>query len=831
MKGASLKRYRNKRDFGKTPEPKGDRLFTDGNIFVVQKHAASRLHYDLRLQIGDVLKSWAVTKGPSLDTTVRRLAVHVEEHPIEYADFEGTIPEGQYGAGSVIVWDRGTWAPMGDPEAGFARGNLKFRLAGEKLRGGWALVRVKDKEETGKSWLLVKEYDDYARPESQYDILKEQPDSVATGRSIEEISAAAKPRKKPRPAKVKLSMLTGVHKGSLPNRVPPQLATARDSPPDGDDWLHEIKFDGYRTAARIDNGDVRLLTRNGLDWTERYGLLADAIAKLRCKQAMIDGEVIVQGDNGVSSFTALQQTLSEGATERLIFYAFDLMHLDGYDLTDVPLVDRKRALAGLLAPAIDQHSQIQLSEHVVGRGPEFLEQASRMTLEGVVSKRTNATYSPRRTQTWTKTKCVNSDEFVIVGYTVSEAAGGLAALHLAEPRGDGLKYAGKVGTGFSQSEQQQLAARLEAIAAKKPAVTIPKRQVRIAGKWVAPTLVAEIEYSTRTADGILRHPVYKGLRADKPYLAAVKTESTPRKRYVTEADLASIWVTNPDRVMFGGPSKLELALYYARVGDWMLPELMHRPVSLVRCTTGDESDNFYQRHKSQGMPAPIKTIRLRDEDSRKKADYLYIDAARGLLSLAQFGAVEFHTWGCHVEKPERPDRFIVDLDPGDDLRWREVVKAALDIREQLVELGLVPFVKTTGGKGLHIVVPIVRRHTWASLRGFSESFAKYLSGKSPDRYTSSVSKRSRRGRIFIDYMRNFRGSTAVAAYSLRARQGAPVSMPLGWSELTDVEDPHEYNYATAPTVLSEREVDPWAQIDKSARMITRGMEQKLGVRY
>jgi bifunctional non-homologous end joining protein LigD len=832
----ALERYRKKRDFSKTREPAGAGQAADARLFVVQKHAARRLHYDLRMQFGDTLRSWAVPQGPSLDPKIRRLAVRVEDHPLEYYDFEGPIPKGQYGAGAMIVWDRGTWVPMGDPEADYQKGTIKFRLSGEKLGGGWTLVRIKNDTQRGDNWLLIKERDPYARPEAEGNILDEAPESVISGRRVEEISdePAAEPAKaKPRPRTVRVAKLAGAKPAALPSGLRPQLASPSTAVPAGDDWLHEIKLDGYRTMARIEDGAVRFITRSGHDWTDRYGSLAGAFAKIPCKQAMIDGEIVVQDQAGVSRFPALQDALAEGRTHDLTFFAFDLPYLDGYDLAEVPLLARKQALEALLEPVAVATSPVQLSSHIQGHGPDFLEQASRMGLEGVISKRADAHYRPGRTKTWLKTKCLFSDEFQIVGFTESAAAGGLGALLVAEAQeDDGLRYAGRVGTGYSAAEADRLHARLQALRQDEPAVALPAADRRKA-VWVRPALQAEVHYGSRTADGILRHAVYKGLRADKPAptTSAGRAPKTPRQRYVTDEDLASVWVTNPDRRMFGagGPTKLELALYYVQVGEWMLPELVLRPVSLLRCPTGKAADCFFQRHAMSGMPEAIRQISLREEGSKERADYLYLENARGLLALAQFGAVELHSWGCRVDKPERPDRMVFDLDPDEGLPWRQVVDAAFAVRQSLEDLGFVPFVKTTGGKGLHVVVALARRQAWPEVRRFAEAFAVHMARRLPKLFTANMAKSSRRGRIFLDYLRNGRSATAVAAYSLRARPGAPASTPVTWDELVEIDEAADLNYATVPVRLTEVD-DPWAELARSARPLTKEMERRLEAR-
>ncbi len=843
----TLERYREKRRFDRTPEPTGAERAADGRLYVVQKHAARRLHYDLRLQLGDALKSWAVTRGPSLDPADRRLAVHVEDHPLDYGGFEGTIPKGEYGGGAVIVWDRGTWVPVGDPEEGYRKGRLKFRLAGEKLKGGWTLARMKSRGERTDNWLLIKERDDYARPGEGDAIYAEAPESVLSGRPIESLQAAAaparsaKPAPKPSPSRTaapKPDRLAGARQAALPSFVPPQLAAQTTTAPDGEEWLHEIKFDGYRTLARIGDGEVRLLTRNGHDWTDRYGDLAEAFRVLPVGQAVIDGEIIVQDEHGISSFAQLQEALSQRAGDRLLFYAFDLVYLDGYDLSPVPLSERKRALAALLQPWADEASPLQLSEHVIGGGPAFLVQASERGLEGIVCKRLDAPYQSGRTRTWRKVKCVNAGDFVIVGFTESEAAGGLAALLLAEPEEGGLRYVGKVGTGFAAKQAQDLRARLRAFARPSPALSLPAGAPKRGVTWTEPKLMADVRFATRTTDGRLRQASFQGLRQDRiadeeaPGPVGPMEPARPRRRLISDEDLAAVWVTNPDREMFGagGPRKLDIAVYYAAVGDWMLPELLRRPVSLVRCPTGEQGGCFFQRHASPGMPPEVKKIPLREESTRKRADYVFIEDARGFLGLAQFGTVEFHPWGCRVDEPEKPDRMIFDLDPDEGLPWRNVVEASLTVRDALADLGLPAFVKTTGGKGIHVVVPLLPARSWDTVFRFSRALAEKLARSEPARFTTNMAKQKRRGRIFLDFHRNHRSSTAVAAYSLRARPGAPVSTPLSWDELSQLDDPRELNWSSVPRRLLAGHADPWQDIDEAAGSITPDLEARVEVK-
>ena len=831
LKKGRLEHYVAKRDFDRTPEPQRSDPTATGDMFVVQKHNATQLHYDFRLEIGGVLKSWAVSKGPSLDPRVKRLAVHVEDHPISYGGFEGTIPAGQYGAGEVIVWDTGTWAPMVDVEQGLAKGDLKIRLVGEKLRGGWALVRIKGDE---KNWLLIKERDTYSVPEDDWIITETAPLSVISGVAIEALAAPSPPRRKRRaPPKPIAKNIPGARKAKLGDVPKPQLATLDDTPPVGAKWIHEIKFDGYRTLARIENGAVSLFTRNGHDWTERYQLIADALTQAKCKSAIVDGEVCVQLANGATNFAALQHALGEGAQEKLVFFAFDLLHLDGHDLTRSPQLDRKRALDGLIAALIDDTSPVQYSEHHSGSGADLFAQAARLGLEGIVSKNTKAAYAPGRSRNWLKTKCVAAENFAIVGYIPSTAAGGLGSLLLADSSTDGLTYAGKVGTGFSGTVAKELLTKLERLARDEPVFTLQIEQPPKNTVWVEPKLIAEVQYANRTPKGHLRAPSYKGLRPDKSVGAAITPPNKARPpRLVTDTDLANIWITNPGRAMFAkdGPTKLDLALYYARVGDWMLPQIVARPVTLVRCTTGKTKDCFYQRHFSQGMPHDVHSVDLREEGGKDRAEFLFIKDAKGLLSLSQFGVIEFHPWGCKADRPERPDRMVLDLDPDESLDWRDVRAAAVEVRDFLDDLGLASFVRTTGGKGLHVVTALERRTTWKGLKVFGKGLVDTMARQMPGRYTSNPTKPPRRGRIYLDYLRNTRGATAVGSYSIRARPGVPVATPLTWDELAQVDDPTEFNVSTVPARLDGLAADPWADLEASARRISHAMEVAVGVK-
>lgn len=808
MAETKLNKYRGKRDFSKTTEPAGGAAASGSMRFVVHKHSATADHYDLRLEHDGVLLSWAVPRGPSLNPADKRLAVHTEDHPIEYIDFEGVIPEGEYGGGPMIVWDTGDWAPMEDVDAGLRKGGFKFRLWGEKLKGGWMLTKLKGRpgDNDKENWLLFKEHDPAVDTET--DILAERPESVKSGLTTEQLLEAAKPK----PIKlVKASSVDGAVKAPPPEQVEPQLAASATEPPQETQvthWLHEIKFDGYRTIAHMIDGKVKLITRSGIDWTKRYGDLPKEFAKLPVKQAIIDGEIVVLDEKGISRFAALQDALSEGAGSKLHFYAFDLLYLDGYDLRGAGLTDRKQLLSQMLGGHISGRSAIQLSDHVEGDGDALYERASELGLEGIVSKRTNATYQSGRTSTWVKVKAKPVGDFVIAGYTVSAAAEGLASLALAEFVDGELEYRGKCGTGFDAAMLTQLLHRLEPL--QDPALKLEGAPKDII--WVQPVLRCKVHYANRTSDNLLRHSVFKGL---------IETELTasaaPRQRLITDADLASISITNPTRRLFGksGPTKLDIAVYYAAVGDFMLPHLFNRPVSLFRCPTGLPKDCFFQRHAFKGMPQSINVFETQNSDEEDKT-YLTIEDAKGYLALAQFGVVEFHAWGSHLTHLEKPDRVTFDLDPGEGIEFREVVEAAVHLRGQLEAFGLVPFVKTSGGKGLHLVVPIEPKQTWKQVHAVTGEMAATMAKTAPDTFVTTIGAQNRKRRILIDIHRNARSATAVSPYSLRARTNMPASTPLDWRDLESIDAPVDLNYSTLPGLLTTSG-DPWAEINESAR--------------
>ncbi|HUO13036.1 MAG TPA: DNA ligase D [Caulobacteraceae bacterium] len=811
---SGLTAYRAKRRFDETPEPKGGAAGGDDPIFVIQKHHARRMHYDLRLEMGGALKSWAVPEGPCLDPKVRRFAKLVEDHPLEYAKFEGRIPAGNYGAGTVIIWDRGTYVTLKDPEQGLADGEVKFRLAGEKLSGGWTLVRLKDDP---TNWLLIKERDPAARPLAEYDVLEAEPNSVVSGRPVDEEPVV---RDRPKPSKA--AKIPGAVAASFPSKWRPQLADTADAPPKTEGWMHEIKYDGYRTLVFFNAGEVRLVTRNGLDWTKRYGALAKAFAKLPCKSALIDGEVVVQDARGVSSLNLLEQALSDGDSHAMTYFAFDLVHLDGYDLSGAKLIDRRRALEGLLAPLIDETSPIQFSDHVEGDGEALFAEASRMGLEGIVSKKLDARYVQSRSPSWVKVKRVEIAPFVIIGF-MSNLPKSASSLILAEERDGELVYAGRAGSGIGDARARELYQALSPDERDTPAIAVPKTP---GAHWVEPNWVAEIGYRSRSAQDAPRAPVFMSY-APRPAPTARKAL---KPKLIGDRDLASITLTNPEREMFAGSgvTKLDLALYYARVGDWLLPELLRRPVTVIRCPTGDIKDLFYQRHAFAGLPPGVETVELADE--KERAAFITVTEPKGFLGLTQFGAVEFHLWGCHVDDPEHPDRIVMDLDPDESLPWSRVCDGAETLRERLEAMGLRPFLRTTGGKGLHLVLALAPGHDWPLVKGFAMALAKAAADDSPTLFTAIASKERRKGRIYVDYLRNARGASAVASYSLRAKPNFPVATPIEWDEVRKLSGGAAFNRLNIVKRLESLAADPWDELGSGVGKITPRMQRDVGMK-
>jgi bifunctional non-homologous end joining protein LigD len=810
----ALARYRTKRDFAKTPEPSGRTAASVGQRFVIQKHAARRLHYDLRLELDGTLKSWAVTKGPSLVPGEKRLAVHVEDHPIDYQSFEGTIPTGEYGAGAVIVWDRGTWVPTGDPHRGYAKGHLEFRLQGEKLKGRWHLVRMNGKRQN--NWLLIKSDDDAARSAGGPNILDEEPQSVMTGRTLEDVAAEApKPKTRrarqpasqapPAPPRVEVEKLRGATRGPMPAFIEPCLSTLYPRPPKGQRWVHEIKFDGYRLQVRIERGRVRLSTRSGQDWTSKFGTrLIEALKRIPATTAILDGELVVEDAGGASDFSALQADLSEGNTDRLVLYLFDLLHVDGFDIKRVALTERKRVLEVLLAQAAPQ-GPVRYSEHFDEDGDLLFKHACRLGLEGIVSKVRTAPYQSGRGRNWLKSKCSQRQEFVIAGYLPSTTSRRMVgSLVLGYYRDGRLFYAGRVGSGFSESIARDLWQRLNVLRVAEPPLEGVPPEYAQKVRWVAPRLVAEVEYGSWTAGGVLRRAVFKGVRDDKPAAASAPEE---KPEVVAEAAglPASVRLTHPDRIYWpdAGITKQGLAEFYAAIWDWIAPHMVNRPLSLLRCPEGIEGECFFQKHAWAGVHRSVSRIRDREEE------LLFIHNLEGLTSLVQAGVLEIHPWGATVNDPDRPDRVVFDLDPGEGVAWPEVIAAALDVRSRLAAIELESFVKTSGGKGLHVVVPMHPKHSWDDVNGFARQLAENMAKEAPRRFTARLGKKGRLGRIFIDYLRNGRGATAVAAYSTRARLGAPVSTPLAWEELTPEVRADHYRVGNLLNRLRYLTSDPW----------------------
>ncbi len=819
---SSIDAYRAKRRFRETPEPRGGEAAGGEAIFVVQKHHARRMHYDLRLEIGGALRSWAVPEGPCLDPKVRRFAKLVEDHPLEYASFEGRIPDRNYGAGTVIVWDTGTYVTLAeDPEAALAAGELKFRLAGEKLAGGWTLVRLPDDP---TNWLLIKERDIEARPLADYDVLVEAPNSVITGRPVDD-PAPEPPKSEPRKAarKKAAAKIAGAVAAPMPLKWRPQLASEADAPPRTAGWIHEIKYDGYRTLVFVENGKVRLVTRNGHDWTHRYGQLARAFEKLPCRSAVLDGEVVVQDARGVTSINLLEQALSEGTDHAFTFFAFDLVYLDGFDLSAAKLIDRKAALEGLIGPLIDERSAIQFSDHVEGEGDALFAQASRLGVEGIVSKKADARYQQARSQTWVKVKRVEIADFVAIGF-MSNLPKAASSLIVAEERDGELVYACRVGSDIGDTKARELYAALSKREIAAPVVAVPKTP---GARWVEPQWTVQIGYRSRSAGDAPRAPVFMGISPRK--IAPPARAAKPR--LIGDRELASIHLTNPEREMFAGSgvTKLDIALYYARVGDWMLPELLRRPVTVIRCPTGDIKDLFYQRHAFHGLPPGVETIDLADEEGR--GAFITVTEPKGFLGLTQFGAVEFHLWGCRIDDPEHPDRLVMDLDPDESLPWARVCDGAEMLRERLEQLGLRPFLRTTGGKGVHLVRALAEgAHDWPLVKGFAEAVSRAMAADAPSLFTANAIKAQRRGKIYLDYLRNARGASATASYSLRAKPSFPAATPIEWGELRKLSGGNAFDRLSVVKRIETLAADPWDELGSSAVKITQTMRRNIGMR-
>ena len=900
------------RDFNITAEPSGTATSKTGSTqklqlpFVIQKHAASHLHYDFRLGWNGVLKSWAVAKGPSYLTADKRLAVQVEDHPMEYGGFEGIIPQGQYGGGTVMLWDQGIWNPQPghtDVDEGLRTGSLKFTLHGTKLKGNWALIRMGGKaaNERKPNWLLIKEHDEFEYTSKDTPITEAQPDSVVTGRSIDQIarnedhvwnsketatgnawyrndeSNTVTPRgatKSRQPSKkeqkspaAKLILPTNTPKEPLPTFIPPQLAQQSTKPPKGTGWLHELKLDGYRMQARKDGASVQLLTRTGLDWTHRMKAVATQLQALPADTAILDGELVVLAPNGTTSFADLQAAFQEGVKKPLTYFAFDLLHLNGHNLRNLPLSERKDLLAQLVK---NSGEFVCLSEHLESDGEGVFRKACEFHAEGIVSKRASGHYSSGRSTDWLKLKCIHEQEFVVGGFTLpSNGAHGIGALLLgyyenteagSRKAARKLIYAGRAGTGFTQKTHHILRDQLDALRRSATPFDKPPTEACRGAVWVKPNLVVQISFATWTADNLLRQAAFKGVREDKsanevqreepntapkprgreqashaahaPLAAKAASQAasktageTPSKTTKNAAsrptEASPVHLTHPEKILDAEThlTKQQLADYYWAIAPYMLPHIAGRPLSLVRCPEGSEKPCFYQKHVNHMMPPGIGSIDVPDKKTGKLEPYITLSSPEALAGVAQMGGLEVHPWGSRNDDLEHPDRIIIDLDPDTTIPWSALTTSAAEVRKQLKKLGLEAFLKSTGGKGLHIVVPIQPDHDWLTIKQFAHSFAQQMEKAEPRLYLTKMSKAARKDRIFIDYLRNERGATAVAPYSPRARAGAAVSLPLHWADLKLPERPI-FKVATFEQWRSRLTRDPWKQLPETNQTLT-----------
>jgi bifunctional non-homologous end joining protein LigD len=834
----ALKVYKAKRNFSITSEPaEGGEAGKNGLSFVIQKHWASRLHYDFRLELDGTMKSWAVPKGPSYDTRDKRMAVHVEDHPISYNDFEGTIPEKQYGAGKVIIWDKGTWEPLEDPRKGYEKGSIKFEMHGHKMHGKWALVRIKGRgDEKQEPWLLIKEKDDHARPAEEFSVVDEMPDSVSElPLPADAVKPAAKP-KRAAPAKGKRgAMPEQAVKAALPEELSPELATLVDKPPTTPaDWIFEVKFDGYRMLARVEGKSVRLVTRNGNDWTDKLQPLQKELLRLKVADGWYDGEIVVNDEHGRPNFGMLQLAFDGSNTTQIVYFIFDAPFMRGYDLRDVPLVDRRALLESELA---NKASDVVRFSSEFGEDPaQLIEAACKLGLEGVIGKRRDSRYVTRRSPDWIKLKCQQRQEFVIGGYTDPQGSRtGIGSLILGYYDKDGvLQYAGNVGTGFNDATLRDLSKKLQTIETGENPFP-PKAVAGRNNHWVKPKLIAEVSFSEWTNTGSIRHPSFQGLRTDKPAkkitreVARHVEEVEPHDAHAAPAGPATrlpatLKVTHGERVMDpqSGVTKLELVRYYALVGELMMEHLKGRPLALVRAPGGVGGELFFQKHADvRKLPG---VVHMPEELDPGNPPMLEIVSVEGILSASQWNVVEFHTQNAVRKSYEKPDRVVFDLDPGEGVEWKTMQEAAQLMHAFLDQLGLPSFLKTSGGKGLHVVVPIKGSYDWDTVKSFSQAVVRHLSSTLPDRFALKSGARNRVGKIFIDYLRNGKGATTACAWSARLRPGLGISVPLGWDELMVVKAGDQWNVRNAHTRLDKGN-DPWEGYAKAAKSLTAAMKE------
>ncbi len=860
-----LKEYRAKRDFTKTQEPsgakaRGKRASTQQLRFCVQKHDATRLHYDFRIELDGVLKSWAVTKGPSDNPADKRLAVHVEDHPLDYGSFEGTIPEGEYGGGTVMLWDEGTWEPVGDPHEGLEKGDLKMRLNGKRLKGEYVLVHMKGRDTKRKSgpprenWLLIKHRDDYARDDGPL-ITERFTKSVSTGRDLDGIARGLKPKKgsttpaenvwhsnaepkaTSKPASRKAAAKPKAKPEALPDYRQPQLATLVSDVPDGSGWVFEMKYDGYRCLAAVSGGAVRLYTRTGQDWTDKFAAIAPAFETLTAGSALIDGELCAFDDKGRTDFSTLKTHLSNGGP--LTFFAFDLLEQDGEDLTRLPLTERKQRLEKLLGKT-EANSLLQFSTHVSGNGQKVFDTVCRAGHEGIIAKRADAPYQGSRTRDWLKVKCSKRQEFIIAGWSPSTKKKTFGSLLIGTLEDGKLVYRGRVGTGFTQEDSRVLQQELDRRARKtNPFDKVPRPIARNA-RWVAPELVAEVAFTEFTPDGVLRHPSFLGLREDKPAAeitiekpvdtsddAALPATPLSPQAGLHAAEATGVKLTSPDRVVYPGQgvTKADLVAYYAAVAERMLPYIEQRPLSLVRCPQGRAKYCFFQKHDTGAFPEQMKHIPIVEKDGHTE-EYFYIEDLSGLIAGTQMNVLEWHLWGARIKDVEKAERLIFDIDPDVGLDFNEVKRAAADIRGLLAELGLETYPLVSGGKGIHVIAPVRPTLDWPEVKAFCKGVANLLAECEPDRFTANIRKDKRKGRMFIDYLRNERGSTAIAPWSTRSRDGAPVAVPIAWTELDGLRAANQFSLPQA--AARAKQPDPWKGYFTTTQSITAKMRKAVG---